>query len=161
MTDESTEIEADGADEPAFEPSDNAADADEGTVATEQLKAVFRLGARQYCAGVGDMVSIPDLPKDADSEEGRVFHIEIRTDVLMVTGDQTIIGTPSIPGAHVRLELADIRRDKRVINFKRRRRKHSSKRTKGHKGWKFDFTVKSLELPDSEIETEASASAGA
>ena len=160
MTDEKTEIEAEGEDEPAFEQSDNAANADEGTVATEQLKAVFRLGARQYCAGVGDMVSIPDLPKDAeDSEEAQRFHIEIRTDVLMVTGDRTIIGTPSIPGAHVRLELADIRRDKRVINFKRRRRKHSSKRTKGHKGWKFDFTVKSLELPNSEM--EASASAGA
>ena len=160
MTDEKSEIEAEGAAEPAFEQSDNAADSDEGTVATEQLKAVFRLGARQYCAGVGEMVSIPDLPRDADhSGKSKGFIIEIRTDVLMVTGDQTIIGTPTIPGAHVMLELDDIRRDKRVINFKRRRRKHSSKRTKGHKWWVFDFIVKSLELPNSEM--EASAATGA
>lgn len=160
MTDKKSEIEAEGAAEPAVEKGSMETDADKSPVASEKLKAVFRMGARQYCAGVGDLVSVPDFPNAAkDPEETHSLETEIRADVLMVTGDQTIIGTPSIPGAQVTLELADINRGKKVINFKRRRRKHSSKRTKGHKWLVFDFIVKSLELPESK--TKASSAAGA
>ena len=158
MTNEMSEVEAEGAAEPAFEQGSKAVDTDEAQAVTEKLKAVFKMGARQYCAGIGDVVSIPDFPNAAKCpEETYRLETEIRADVLMVTGDRTIIGTPSIPGAHVTLELADVNRGKRVINFKRRRRKHSSKRTKGHKWLVFDFIVKSLELPNSEIEASAAA----
>ncbi len=135
-----------------------AADTGETRVEKGQLKAVFRMGSRQYCAGVGDLVLIPDFPKASkDREQFSKPEIEIRADVLMVTGDQTIIGTPSIPGAQVTLELADVSPGKRVISFKRRRRKHSSKRTKGHKWLVFDFIVKSLELPDGGVKASAAA----
>ena len=159
MTDERNETEAEGAAEPATEQGGMEADAGEIQVASEKLKAVFRMGARQYSAGVGDLVSIPDYPNAWKNKE-RVFPFEseIRADVLMVTGVRTIIGTPSIPGAQVTLELAELNPGKKVINFKRRRRKHSSKRTKGYKWLVFDFIVKSLELPESK--TEASAEAG-
>lgn len=156
MTDEKSETGAEDAVEPACEQNDKTDEAGAAQVATEQLKAVFRMGARQYCAGVGDLVSVPDFPTASkDPDETYRFETEIRTDVLMVTGDRTIIGTPSIPGAQVTLELADVSPGKRVINFKRRRRKHSSKRTKGHKWLVFDFIVKGLELPSSEIEASA------
>ena len=159
MTEEKSETEAEGAAEPAAEQGGIKADVGENPGASEKLKAVFRMGARQYCAGVGDLVSIPDYPNAwKDKENVFPFEREIRADVLLVTGDRTIIGTPSIPGAQVTLELADLNRGKKVINFKRRRRKHSSKRTKGYKWLVFDFIVKSLELPKSE--TEASAAAG-
>ena len=158
MTDETSKIEAEGAAEPAVEPGSMKSDADETQVPSKKLKAVFRMGARQYCAGVGDLVSVPDFPNAAkDPEEIYSLETEIRADVLMVTGDQTIIGTPSIPGAQVTLKLADISRSKRLINFKRRRRKHSSKRTKGHRWLVFDFIVKNLELPDGGVKASAAA----
>ena len=70
-----------------------AADTGETRVEKGQLKAVFRMGSRQYCAGVGDLVSIPDFPKASkDREQFSKPEIEIRADVLMITGDQTIIG---------------------------------------------------------------------
>lgn len=159
MANEKIEGDAEDAAEPAREKkSDMAADTGETRVETGQLKAVFRMGSRQYCAGVGDLVSIPDFPK-ASKDREQLFkrEVEIRADVLMVTGDQTIIGTPSIPGAQVTLKLADISRGKRMINFKRRRRKHSSKRTKGHRWLVFDFIVKSLELPDGGVKASAAA----
>lgn len=156
MTDEKTEADAESAVEPAYKENDMAADTGKALVETEQLKAVFRMGSRQYCAGVGDLVSVPDFPNASkDPEQIYKVETEIRADVLMVTGDQTLIGTPSIPGAQITLELADINPGKRVINFKRRRRKHSSKRTKGHKWLVFDFIVKSLELPNSKTQTSA------
>ena len=159
MTDEKTETEAEGAAEPATEQVSMKADAGETQVASEKLKAVFRMGTRQYCAGVGDLVSIPDYPNAWKNKENAFpFEREIRADVLLVTGDRTIIGTPSIPGARVTLELTEFKRGKKVINFKRRRRKHSSKRTKGHKWLVFDFIVKSLELPTSGTEASAAAS---
>ena len=159
MTEENSDTEAEGVAEPAAEQGGIKADVGETIVASEKLKAVFRMGARQYCAGVGDMVSIPDYPNAWKDKENVIpFKREICADVLMVTGDRTIIGTPSIPGAQVTLELTEFNRGKKVINFKRRRRKHSSKRTKGYQWLVFDFIVKSLELPKSE--TEASAAAG-
>ena len=57
-------------------------------------------------------------------------------DVLMVGGIETPkIGTPLVDGAHVSLRVFEHVRDKKVINFVRRRRKASSKRTKGHRQW--------------------------
>ena len=161
MTDEKSEVEAEGATDPAFEQSDKAGVIGESRIVTEQLNFVFRIGTRQYCTGVGDTISVPDVPNAwKDPEEDYRFKPEIHTDVLLaMVGEKTIVGTPSIPGAYVTLELADIRRGKRVINFKRRRRKNSSKRTKGHKWLVFDFIVKTLVLPKPENGVAAEAGA--
>jgi large subunit ribosomal protein L21 len=51
-------------------------------------------------------------------------------DVLMVGGT---VGTPFIEDAGVQAEVIDQIRGPKVINFVKRRRKHSSQRTKGHR----------------------------
>jgi large subunit ribosomal protein L21 len=51
----------------------------------------------------------------------------------MLGGEKPVLGAPLVAGAAVQAEVvAEIKADK-VINYVKRRRKHSSQRTKGHR----------------------------
>ncbi|MCH2094712.1 MAG: 50S ribosomal protein L21, partial [Rhodobacteraceae bacterium] len=54
-------------------------------------------------------------------------------EILMVGGDNTVVGAPTVAGAAVQAEVVDQVKGDKVIHFVKRRRKHSSKRTKGHR----------------------------
>lgn len=54
-------------------------------------------------------------------------------DILMLGGDKTVVGAPLIEGAGVQAEVVDQIKGEKVTHFVKRRRKHSSKRTKGHR----------------------------
>jgi len=54
-------------------------------------------------------------------------------DVLMLGGDTVTVGAPLVAGAGVQAEVIDQIKGVKTINFVKRRRKHSSKRTKGHR----------------------------
>ena len=51
----------------------------------------------------------------------------------MVGGDAPVIGAPRVAGAAVQAEVIDQIKGDKTINFVKRRRKHSSQRTKGHR----------------------------
>ena len=51
----------------------------------------------------------------------------------MLGGDAPVVGAPLVDGAAVKAEVIDQIKGDKVINFVKRRRKHSSKRTKGHR----------------------------
>jgi large subunit ribosomal protein L21 len=51
----------------------------------------------------------------------------------MVGGDTLTIGVPFVAGAAVQAEVIDQIKGAKVIHFVKRRRKHSSQRTKGHR----------------------------
>ena len=65
---------------------------------------------------------------DADAGETVQFN-----DILMLGGDTATVGTPLIEGAAVQAEVLDQIKGKKTINFVKRRRKHGSQRTKGHR----------------------------
>lgn len=54
-------------------------------------------------------------------------------EILMLGGDAPVVGAPMVDGAAVQAEVIDQIKGKKVINFVKRRRKHSSKRTVGHR----------------------------
>ena len=85
--------------------------------------AVLKTGGKQYRVQAGDMLRVEKLA--ADAGEKVQFN-----EVLMVG---STIGTPVIEGAAVQAEVVDQIKGDKVINFVKRRRKHSSKRTKGHR----------------------------
>ena len=88
--------------------------------------AVLKTGGKQYKVTSGDVLKVEKLAADA----GQVVQFN---DILMITGSKTTVGSPLIKGAAVQAEvLAQIRGEK-VINFVKRRRKHGSQRTKGHR----------------------------
>ena len=85
--------------------------------------AVMKTGGKQYRVQPGDVLRVEKLAADA----GEMIQFN---EVLMVG---STVGAPMIAGAGVQAEVIDQIKGPKTINFVKRRRKHSSKRTKGHR----------------------------
>ncbi|MGR3365637.1 MAG: 50S ribosomal protein L21 [Maritimibacter harenae] len=85
--------------------------------------AVMKTGGKQYKVQAGDVLRVEKLA--AEAGEKVQFN-----DVLMVG---TTLGTPLVEGAGVQAEVIDQIKGEKVIHFVKRRRKHGSQRTKGHR----------------------------
>ena len=88
--------------------------------------AVLKTGGKQYRVSEGDILKVEKLT----GESGDAVSFG---DVLVLGGDDLILGAPFVPGALVRGEILEQKKDRKVINFVRRRRKASSKRKLGHR----------------------------
>jgi large subunit ribosomal protein L21 len=94
------------------------------------MYAVFQTGGKQFRAEPGARLRIPTL--DLEPGAAVVF------DQVLLTGDgeKTEVGAPTVAGATVRAEVLRHGRDKKIIIFKRKRRKGYRKK-QGHRQ---DFT---------------------
>ncbi len=93
------------------------------------MYAIIRNGGKQYKVQEGDYLNLDKLdaqPKDV---------IEI-TEVLAVNDKEMRVGTPYVEGAKVELEVINHQKGKKIIIFKKRRRKDS----KLKKGFRREFT---------------------
>ena len=88
--------------------------------------AVMKTGGKQYKVQSGDILRVEKLA--ADAGEKVQFN-----EILMLGGDKVVVGAPLVDGAAVQAEVVDQVKADKVINFVKRRRKHSSKRTRGHR----------------------------
>lgn len=88
--------------------------------------AVIKTGGKQYKVQSGDTLRVEKLAADA----GETVQFN---EILMLGGETTTVGAPLIEGAGVQAEVVDQIKGEKVIHFVKRRRKHSSKRTKGHR----------------------------
>ncbi|SPF76304.1 50S ribosomal protein L21 [Aliiroseovarius pelagivivens] len=85
--------------------------------------AVMKTGGKQYKVQAGDVLRVEKLAADA----GETVQFN---EILMVGAT---VGAPTVEGAGVQAEVIDQIKGEKVIHFVKRRRKHSSKRTKGHR----------------------------
>ena len=99
--------------------------------------AVIKTGGKQYKVASGDTLVVEKLAADA----GETVQFN---DVLMIGGDSLTVGTPMIAGAGVQAEVLEQGRGAKTLNLKRRRRKHSSRRLKGHR--QYLTTVKIMDI---------------
>lgn len=88
--------------------------------------AVLKTGGKQYKVQSGDILRVEKLAADA----GETIQFN---EILMVGGDKPVVGAPFVSGAAVQAEVIDQIKGDKTINFVKRRRKHSSQRTKGHR----------------------------
>ena len=88
--------------------------------------AVMKTGGKQYKVQAGDVLRVEKLAADA----GETVQFN---DILMLGGDKVVVGAPLVAGAAVQAEVVDQIKGDKVIHFVKRRRKHSSQRTKGHR----------------------------
>ncbi|WP_335949143.1 MULTISPECIES: 50S ribosomal protein L21 [Salipiger] len=88
--------------------------------------AVMKTGGKQYKVQAGDVLRVEKLAADA----GETVQFN---DILMLGGDSVTVGAPLVAGAAVQAEVVDQIKGDKVIHFVKRRRKHSSQRTKGHR----------------------------
>ena len=90
------------------------------------MYAVFRTGGKQFRAEPGTRIRVPSL----EVEPGESVTFE---DVLLAgDGDKVSVGTPLLQGATVTAEVLKHGKDKKVIVFKRKRRKGYRKK-QGHR----------------------------
>lgn len=88
--------------------------------------AVIKTGGKQYRVQAGDKLRVEKLAAEA----GETVQFN---EILMLSGDETTVGAPMIAGAAVQANVIDQVKGEKLIHFVKRRRKHSSKRTKGHR----------------------------
>ncbi len=88
--------------------------------------AVLKTGGKQYKVQAGDVLRIEKLAAIAGDK------IQFN-DILMVGGETLTVGLPFVAGAAVQAEVIEQIKGEKVIHFVKRRRKHSSQRTKGHR----------------------------
>jgi large subunit ribosomal protein L21 len=88
--------------------------------------AVIKTGGKQYKVAKDTIVTIEKLAVEA----GDTVEFD---EVLMIGGDSVTIGAPTVAGAVVKAEVLEQTRGEKVISFKKRRRKHSSQRRRGHR----------------------------
>jgi large subunit ribosomal protein L21 len=88
--------------------------------------AVLKTGGKQYRVAENDVFTIEKLA----AEPGETVRFD---EVLMIGGETVTVGAPRIDGASVSAEVLEQLRGPKVISFKKRRRKHSSQRKRGHR----------------------------
>jgi large subunit ribosomal protein L21 len=88
--------------------------------------AVLKTGGKQYTVRAGDVLRVEKLAAIAGDK------IQFN-DILMVGGDTVTVGAPMVAGAAVQADVIDQIKGEKTIHFVKRRRKHSSQRTKGHR----------------------------
>lgn len=89
------------------------------------MYAVIKTGGKQYRVAPDDVLTVEKISGDA----GDIVEFG---DVLLVGGEQPVIGSPLVAGATVAAEVLEQSRAKKVIIFKKRRRKHY-RRKNGHR----------------------------
>ena len=85
--------------------------------------AVLKTGGKQYRVQTGDVLRVEKL----NAEPGETVQFN---EILMVG---STIGAPLVAGAGVQAEVVDQIKADKVITYHKRRRKHSSQRTRGHR----------------------------
>lgn len=88
--------------------------------------AVVKTGGKQYKVASGDVLKIEKIAGNA----GETVQFN---EVLMLGGEETNVGAPTVAGAGVQAEILEQAKGPKVINYVKRRRKHSSQRKKGHR----------------------------
>lgn len=90
------------------------------------MYAVIKTGGKQYIVTEGMNLKVEKL----DGEAGTALSL---SDVLFVGGEGTPrIGTPVVAGAHVAAEVVRQAKDRKIIVYKKKRRKGYEKR-QGHR----------------------------
>ena len=94
------------------------------------MYAIIQNGGKQYKVSEGDVILLDCLNLEPKSK------VEVKEVLALCEENNIKIGTPYITGAQVELEVINEGRGKKVITFKKRRRKDS----KTKRGFRRDFT---------------------
>ena len=88
--------------------------------------AVIKTGGKQYKVAQKDVLRIEKIV-------GVAGDIVQFNEVLLLGGKTPVVGAPMVANAGVQAEILEQAKAPKVIHYVKRRRKHSSQRTKGHR----------------------------
>ena len=103
------------------------------------MYAVFKSGGKQFRAEPGVRIRIPSL----EAEPGSTITFD---EILLASdGGDVSVGAPTVDGAQVKAEVLRHGRDKKIIVFKRKRRKGYRKK-QGHRQGFTEIRVEEIVL---------------
>lgn len=94
------------------------------------MYAIIKNGGKQYKVSEGDIILLDLLDLEPKSTK------ELNEVLALHDGKSLVVGTPFVAGAKVQIEVINHGRGRKVITFKKRRRKDS----KTKRGFRRDFT---------------------
>ena len=110
--------------------------------------AIIETGGKQYKVSASKILEIEKL----DAKVGEIIKFQ---NVLLLNDDKTTeVGSPSIDGAMVEAKLLDNVKDRTVLIFHKRRRKHSRKKN-GHRQRHSKIQITKILSKDGKIIDEA------
>ena len=89
------------------------------------MYAIIETGGKQYKVQPGQVIEVEKL----EAKKGKVTFDRV---LLCADGDDVQIGSPTVKKAKVKGELLEMTKGRKVIAFKKRRRK-GSQTTRGHR----------------------------
>ena len=113
--------------------------------------AIIETGGKQYKVSASKILEIEKL----DAKVGETVKFQ---NVLLLNDDKTTeVGSPSIDGAMVEAKLLDNVKDRTVLIFHKRRRKHSRKKN-GHRQRHSKIQITKILSKDGKVISEAKIS---
>ena len=110
--------------------------------------AIIETGGKQYKVSTSNILEIEKL----DVKKGET--IKFKNVLLLSDKQKTEIGNPSIEGASVEAKLLDNVKDRTVLIFHKRRRKHSRKKN-GHRQRHSKIQITKILAKDGKVIDEA------
>lgn len=107
------------------------------------MYAIIRTGGKQYKVQAGDVLQVDKLEKDLGSE----FDIN---DILMVGGNVTHVGAPTVSGAKVTVVVTKQAKTRKLFVFKKKRRQ-GYRKFQTHKQDFTELFIKAISGPDGEV----------
>ncbi|MFA7061132.1 MAG: 50S ribosomal protein L21 [Pedobacter sp.] len=100
------------------------------------MYAVIKTGGKQYKVSEGEFLKVEKL-------EGEVGDSIEFAEVLMVGGENTVVGAPFVAGATVTAKIAVQGKDKKILVFKSKKRKDSRK-LRGHRQFRTVLMIEKI-----------------
>jgi large subunit ribosomal protein L21 len=92
------------------------------------MYAIVQTGGKQYKIAPSDQVKVEKLPGDPGTQ------VDLGSVLAMSTAEGIKLGTPLIDDAVVKATILRTAKDRKILVFKKKRRKGYSKR-QGHRQW--------------------------
>ncbi|MCX7784552.1 MAG: 50S ribosomal protein L21 [Meiothermus sp.] len=99
------------------------------------MYAIIKTGGKQYRAEAGSKLRVEKLEANPGDT--------VEFDALMLGGEKTVLGTPTVPGAKVVAEVVDHGKGKKVVVAKFKAKIHY-RRKRGHRQPYTEIVVKEI-----------------
>ena len=115
------------------------------------MYSIIKISGKQYCVSEGDTIKV-------SSQDWKVGD-RVKLDQVLLTdnGKKIEVGTPKVNGASVTVEILEHNREKKLLIYKKKRRK-GYQRKNGHRQGYSLLKVNKLQIPSTKKEQKNSSS---
>ena len=115
------------------------------------MYSIVKISGKQYCVSEGDTIKV-------SSQDWKVGD-RVKLDQVLLTdnGKNIEVGTPKVNGASVTVEILEHNREKKLLIYKKKRRK-GYQRKNGHRQGYSLLKVNKLQMPNTKKEQKNNSS---